>query len=71
MNTSTIQPLANIKQKSLNDSTNFHALSPMLFGIHVDELLSSHSGSVCKIGQLYYGAVRYADDVVLLKYTKE
>ena len=40
-------------------------MSPILFGIYIDELLSRlhNSGYGCKIGHLYYGALGYADDV--------
>lgn len=40
-------------------------LSPILFGIYIDELLSRlrSSGYGCMIGHRYYGAVGYADDV--------
>ena len=43
-------------------------LSPILFGIYIDELLKrlSQSGYGCKIGHLYYGAFGYADDVSLV-----
>ena len=43
-------------------------LSPILFGVYIDELLSRlrDSGYGCKIGHLYYGAVGYADDVSLI-----
>ena len=40
-------------------------LSPILFGIYIDELLSllRNSGYGCKVGHLYCGAIGYADDV--------
>jgi hypothetical protein len=43
-------------------------LSPILFGVYIDELLYrlSQSGYGCKIGHLYYGAFGYADDVSLV-----
>ena len=43
-------------------------LSPILFGMYVDELLLrlSQSGYGCKIGHFYYGALGYAYDVSLL-----
>lgn len=43
-------------------------LSPILFGVYIDELLCrlSRSGYGCKIGHLYYGALGYADDVSLI-----
>ena len=40
-------------------------LSPILFGIYIDELLSllRNSGYGCKVGHLYCGTIGYADDV--------
>ena len=40
-------------------------LSPILFGVYIDELLCRlrKSGYGCKIGHLYFGGVGYADDV--------
>ena len=40
-------------------------LSPILFGMYIDELLSllRNSGYGCKVGHLYCGAIGYADDV--------
>ena len=47
-------------------------LSPILFGIYVDELLGrlSKSGFGCHIGNKFMGAVAYADDITLLAPTK-
>ena len=43
-------------------------LSPLLFSIYKDELVSrlKNSGIGCWISNMYYGALSYADDVVLL-----
>ena len=43
-------------------------LSPILFGMYIDELLSllRNSGYGCKVGHLYCGAIGYADDVSLI-----
>ena len=43
-------------------------MSPILFGIYIDELLYrlKHSGFGCKIGHQYYGALGYADDLSLV-----
>ena len=47
-------------------------LSPILFGIYLDELLLKlkKSGIGCHIGNIFTGALAYADDVVLLAPTK-
>ncbi len=47
-------------------------LSPVLFTVYIDELLSrlKHSGYGCRIGHVYVGALGYADDVSLLSPTK-
>ena len=47
-------------------------LSPILFGIYVDELLCrlKQSGFGCRIGHVYYGALGYADDIALIAPTK-
>ena len=47
-------------------------LSPILFGIYLDELLLKlkKSGIRCHIGNIFTGALAYADDVVLLAPTK-
>ena len=41
-------------------------LSPILFGMYIDELLSllRNSGYGCKVGHLYCEAIGYADDVI-------
>ncbi len=43
-------------------------LSPILFGMYIDELLSrlKQSGYVCMVGHLFCGALGYADDVSIL-----
>ena len=47
-------------------------LSPILFGLYLDELLLKlkHSDIGCHIGNVFTGALAYADDVVLLAPTK-
>ena len=44
------------------------ALSPLLFSVYIDELLEKlkSKGIGCNIGHLYVGALRYADDILLL-----
>ena len=48
-------------------------LSPLFFSIYIDELLLKlkNAGFGCHIGNYYFGAVGYADDIVLLCPTKE
>ena len=48
-------------------------LSPLLFSLYMDELLSElkDSGIGCHIGNHYFGALGYADDLVLICPTKE
>ena len=48
-------------------------LSPLLFSVYVDNLLKElkNSGIGCHIGHHYFGALGYADDIVLLCPTKE
>ena len=48
-------------------------LSPLFFSVYIDELLNKlkKSGFGCNIGSYYFGALGYADDVVLLCPTKE
>ena len=43
-------------------------LSPLLFGIYIDELLGElqKSGFGCRIGHLYVGALGFADDLILI-----
>ena len=43
-------------------------LSPILFGMYIDELLSllRNSGYGCKVGHFYCGAIGYADDLSLI-----
>ena len=43
-------------------------LSPLLFGIYIDELLCKlqNSGFGCQIGHLYVGALGFADDLILI-----
>ena len=47
-------------------------LSPALFSVYVDKMLSSlnASGVGCHIGHLFAGALGYADDIVLMAPTK-
>jgi hypothetical protein len=47
-------------------------LSPILFGVYIDELLKylSKSGVGCYIGHEFMGAFGYADDITLLAPTK-
>ena len=48
-------------------------LSPTLFSIYIDELflLLKLSGYGCLINHYYYGAISYADDIVLLCPSRE
>ena len=48
-------------------------LSPLFFSIYIDDLLLKlkQSGFGCNIGCYYFGALGYADDIVLLCPTKE
>jgi hypothetical protein len=48
-------------------------LSPLLFCIYIDVLLArlKENGVGCHIGNLYYGALGYADDLVLLCPTRK
>ena len=43
-------------------------ISPILFGIYIDQLLKvlSNSGFGCYIGKEFYGCMGYADDIVIL-----
>ena len=43
-------------------------LSPLLFGVFIDELLDKlqNSGFGCHIGHLYVGALGFADDLILI-----
>ena len=43
-------------------------LSPLLFGIYIDELLCKlqNSGFGCRIGHRYAGAFGFADDLILI-----
>ena len=43
-------------------------MSPILFGIYIDELLSElkQKGTGCQVGHYFCGAFGYADDIVLL-----
>ena len=47
-------------------------LSPLLFSIYVDDLLIElkKSGLGCHIGNRFFGALGYADDIVILCPTK-
>ena len=55
-----------------NDVKQGGVLSPVIFGIYLDELLLKlkKSGIGCHIGNIFTGALAYADDVVLLAPTK-
>jgi hypothetical protein len=46
-------------------------LSPTLFTFYIDDLLNilKHSGMGCNIGDVYSGAVSYADDILILSPT--
>ena len=48
-------------------------LSPCLFCLYLDPLLKNlrNSGLGCQIGNLYFGALGYADDVILLSPSRE
>ena len=48
-------------------------LSPLFFSIYIDDLLLKlkNAGIGCHIGNYYFGALGYADDIVLLCPTKE
>ena len=43
-------------------------LSPILFSVYIDELLTrlKHSGYGCMVGHVYCGAFAYADDIALV-----
>ena len=43
-------------------------LSPLLFGVFIDNLLNKlqNSGFGCRMGHLYVGALGFADDLILL-----
>ena len=43
-------------------------MSPLLFRIYIDDLLLElkNSGIGCMVGNYYYGAFGYADDIILL-----
>lgn len=47
-------------------------LSPLFFSLYMDKLLSElkDSGIGCHIGNHYFGALGYADDLVLICPTK-
>lgn len=47
-------------------------LSPILFGVYIDELLLrlKTNGAGCHVGQLFVGAFAYADDLILLAPTR-
>ena len=46
-------------------------LSPILFNIYMDELIKQleQSGDSCHIDHIFYGALGYADDLILLSPT--
>ena len=48
-------------------------LSPLFFSIYMDELLLKLKNPIfgCHIGNYYFGALGYADDIVLICPTKE
>ena len=48
-------------------------MSPLFFSIYMDELLLKlkNAGFGCHIGNYYFGALGYADDIVLICPTKE
>ena len=48
-------------------------LSPLFFSVYIDDLLLKlkNAGIGCHIGNYYFGALGYADDIVLLCPTKE
>ena len=54
--------------KVLNGVNQVAILSPILFSMYIDVLILKlkSSGIGCHIGNLYYGALGYADDLVLL-----
>ena len=43
-------------------------MSPLLFGIYIDDLLNTlkENGTGCYIGEYFCGAFGYADDIILL-----
>ena len=47
-------------------------LSPSLFSLYIDKLLISleNSGFGCYVGNYFYGAAAYADDIILLSPTR-
>ena len=47
-------------------------ISPVLFGVYIDELIKRlrHSGYGCYVGPYFFGCIGYADDLVLLSPTK-
>ena len=61
-----VNPLMSKYFSTSNGLKQGGVLSPILFGIYIDELLSllRNSGYGCKVGHLYCGAIGYADDVI-------
>ena len=54
--------------KDTNDTKQGAVISPILFCVYIDELLGrlEASGYGCYIGNMYFGALGYADDRCLL-----
>ena len=54
--------------KIVNGTRQGSVLSPYFFAIYIDELLIElrNSGAGCHIGQVFFGAMGYADDIILL-----
>ena len=52
----------------MNGTRQGSVLSPYFFGVYIDELLQMlrRSGVGCYIGGRFFGAMGYADDLILL-----